>query len=121
MAESRCPICYGELEVREVTPCFDCGGEPKELEHLAEGKHIYSEVVAFGIPIILCDFCLVDFSSYDPEYFNRPKGTTMGVGEFTFVRELRDAKVEKDKYCAACRRRLAFLRFVSAARTNDSN
>jgi hypothetical protein len=119
MAESHCPICYGALEVRDVAPCFDCGGDPKELEDLDARRHTYTEVLAFRIPIVLCDFCQVDFSSYDPEYFNRPKGAKLGLSEFSVVRELQDPKREKDKFCGACGRRLAFLRFVAAARDGD--
>ena len=51
-----------------MAPCFDCGWDPGELEHLADGKPTYTEVLAFGIPIVVCNFCLVDFSSYDPAY-----------------------------------------------------
>jgi hypothetical protein len=116
VAESHCPICYGKLEVRDVAPCFDCGGDPKELQDLAERRHTYTEVLAFQIPIILCDFCLADFASYDPEYFNQPKGTRLGLAEFVFVRELQNPTVEKDKFCGSCGRRLAFLRFVAATR-----
>jgi hypothetical protein len=116
MAKSHCPICYGDLEVREVAPCFDCGHDPTEFEHLDAQRHKYSEVLAFGIPIVLCGFCQADFSSYDPEYFNRPKGTVLGLREFTFVRELREPRPAKDKFCRTCNRRLAFLRFVSDVR-----
>ena len=116
MAESHCPVCYSELEVRVVAPCFDCGHDPAELDHLASGKHRYSEFLAFGVPIVLCNFCQVDFSSYDPEYFNRPRGTKLGLPEFTFVRELRTPESAKDKFCPSCRRRLAFLRFLQEVR-----
>ena len=116
MAESHCPICYDELEVRDVAPCFDCGHDTAELDHLAEGLHSYAEVLAFGVSIVLCDFCQVDFSSYDPEYFNRTRSTKLGIEEFVFVRELREPGRAKDKFCVRCRRRLAFLRFVGAVR-----
>jgi|SRR5688572_13967083 len=116
MTESHCPICYGELEVRDVAPCFDCGYDPKELQHLDAKRHTYSEFLAFGVPIVLCDFCQVDFSSYDPVYFNKPKGTKLGLGQFTFVRELRDPRPTKDKFCTLCNHRLVFLRFVAEVR-----
>jgi hypothetical protein len=111
MTESHCPICYGWLEVREVAPCFDCGAIPNEMEQLLGGKHTYSEVLVFNVPIVLCDFCQVDLSSYDPEYFNRPRGTKLGLDELTFVREVRNAAPAKDKFCPTCRRRLAFFDF----------
>ena len=90
MAESYCPVCYSELEVRDVAPCFDCGDDPRELEELANGTHTYAEVLAFGVPIVLCDFCDADFSSYDPAYFNRASGTTLGLREFVFIRQVAD-------------------------------
>src|SRR4051794_5038082 len=64
MAESVCPICYGPLEFREVAPCYDSGHDPEELEHLSAGRHTYAELRIFGLTIVLCNFCWVDFSSY---------------------------------------------------------
>lgn len=102
-----------------MAPCFDCGHDPTELEHLASGKHTYAEVLSFGIPIMLCDLCQADFSSYDPEYFHRPPDTKLGLPEFTFVREVRDPAQSKDKFCPVCKRRLAFLRFLAQVRRSD--
>ena len=120
MAESYCRVCYSELEVRDVAPCFDCGDDPRELEELANGTHTYAEVLAFGVPIVLCDFCDADFSSYDPAYFNRASGTTLGLREFVFIRQVADPAPAKDKYCPTCHRRLAFLRFLAAVRATGS-
>ena len=86
--------------------------DPGELEHLAKGKHTYTEVLAFGIPIVVCNFCLVDFSSYDPAFFNRPARTKLGLGEFVELRAITNPSLGKDKFCPVCRRRLAFLKFV---------
>ena len=116
MAESHCPICYTALEVREVAPCFECGADRGELEDLADGEHTYAELIALGAPIVLCNFCQVDFSSYDPRYFNRPRGTKLGLGEFQFVREIRDPAPGWDKFCPHCQQRLAFIRFLVQVR-----
>jgi hypothetical protein len=32
-------------------------------------------MLAFRVDVVLCDFCRVDFSSYELEYFAREKGT----------------------------------------------
>ena len=120
MAESHCPICYAELEVREVAPCWDCGHDAKELQDLAAGRHTYSEVLAFGVPLVVCNFCEVDFTSYDSDYFNRPLGTKQGLGEFVFIREIADPAPAEDKYCPACSRRLSFLKFLAAVRATGS-
>ena len=74
MSESHCPICYTALETREVAPCYDCGHDPEELVHLAEGRHTYDEIETLGARAVLCDFCQSDFSSYDPTYFGLPGG-----------------------------------------------
>ena len=121
VAESHCPVCAAELEIRDVAPCFDCGWDPGELEHLAEGKHTYTEVLAFGIPIVVCNFCLVDFSSYDPAFFGRPPRTKLGLGEFVEVRAITNPSGGKDKFCPVCRRRLAFLRFLAQVRAAGSD
>ena len=118
MADSHCPICYSALEVRDVAPCYDCGHGPEELEHFAEKKHTYAEMCVLGIDIILCYFCQVDFSSYNPTYFGRARRIHLG-GELTFVRDVLNPSPGKDKYCPSCGRRLAFLRFLAAARTLD--
>jgi len=120
MSESNCPICYGPLEAREVTPCFDCGADPAELNHLAEGRHKYAAVSVLHSSIVLCDFCQVDFTSYDPEFFGQGRGFRPGK-DVVFVRDVLDPQPTKDKYCPKCGRRLAFLRFLAAVRQRQRN
>ena len=120
MSESNCPVCFGELEVRDVTPCYECGADAGELEDLASGEHTYAEVLSLGVPIVLCDFCQADFTSYDPAYFNRPRGTKLGLGEFVFIRELSDPTAGKDKFCPRCQQRLAFLRYLVQVRERSA-
>ena len=113
MQETHCPICQTELEVRNVTPCHDCGWSDDELEHYRE--HTYSEVRALGVEgIVLCDFCDVDFASYDPTFFGLPRGTRLQFPEH--LRGVEQIRIGKDKFCPACRARLAFLKFVSKVR-----
>src|SRR5690348_10199500 len=80
LSESNCPICYAPLEVRDVATCWDCGADPAELGHLAEERHKYAEFLIFDTAIILCDFCQVDFGSYDPSYFGRSHRVQYGKG-----------------------------------------
>ncbi len=115
MAETHCPICHEPLEVRDVAPCYDCGADPTELDHLAAGRHTYAEFEVLGANAVLCDFCRADFSSYDPTYFGRPP-RTRPERNMRFVREVRNPQPAKDKFCAHCNRRLAFLRFLRQAR-----
>src|ERR1700704_1393575 len=80
MQPTHCPICYTALETREVAPCWDCGHLPNELAECAAGEHTYHEFRAFdSLPVVLCDFCDVDFGSYYASYFG---GSAKGlVGE----------------------------------------
>jgi hypothetical protein len=115
MSESNCPICYGPLEVREVAPCWSCGADPVELVHLAERRHEYAEVRVLGVNIVLCSVCRLDFWSYDSTHFARGPEFRLGK-DMVFVRDVLSPKPGKDKYCAHCRGRLAFLRFLAAVR-----
>jgi hypothetical protein len=111
--ETHCPECHTELEIRDVTPCHDCGWAPDELDHYRE--HTYAEVRAFGVDgLVLCNFCEVDFTSYEPSFFGLPRGTTMKLPEQ--LRALTTIGIGKDKFCPRCRHRLAFLRFVGRVR-----
>ncbi|WP_321470532.1 hypothetical protein [uncultured Paludibaculum sp.] len=113
MRETNGPICYAPLEAQDVAPCWDCGADPIELVHLAEGRHKYAEFLVFDTAIILCDFCRVDFGSYTPGYFGQSHRVHPGKG-MTFVRDVLNAQASKDKYCRNCQRRLAFLRFLAS-------
>ena len=80
MKKEQCPICFGRLEIIYAAPCYDCGHDGNEIDHYKEGKHTYHEFEVFGFPIVLCNFCMVNFSSYDPEYFGFSQGTKVGTG-----------------------------------------
>jgi rRNA maturation endonuclease Nob1 len=117
MQENHCPICYTELQTRETAPCDDCGGDPVELEHLREGKHTYAEYEVFpGLSLTLCDFCAVDFGSYDPAFFGLTKGTKIGFEKMNFVRQCDNPQPQLNKFCPRCGYKLPFLRFVAKAR-----
>ena len=105
------------MEVREVGPCMDCGSVPQEIEHARQGKHKYAEYRIFGdLSLVLCDFCQVDFSSYDPTFFGLPMGTRVGMERgWQFVRDV-EPVITKDKCCTKCGYRLPFLEFVARAR-----
>jgi hypothetical protein len=114
---SHCPICHGPLEVRDVAPCMDCGCEPSEIDEAKARAHTYAEYRIFGnLFLVLCNFCQVDFSSYDPTYFGLPLGKSVGIDRgWQFVREVQPF-IAKDKCCPQCRHRLPFLEFVVAVR-----
>lgn len=115
MSENFCPICYTKLTVKEVSPCEECGHLEEELNHYK--SHRYAEMRIFGeLSLILCDFCQVDFGSYNPEFFGLPHQKSIGLHTMQFIRSIENVSIRKDKCCPECHHRLPFLRFVCQAR-----
>ncbi|MEO0660396.1 MAG: hypothetical protein AAFZ87_02560, partial [Planctomycetota bacterium] len=114
----QCPLCFDHLVARQVAPCHDCGHDPSELDDLEAGVHTYARCRVFGLEIVVCNFCMVDFGSYEPTTFGPggapgPYGYGRGLVD---VAPVRDPGVEWDWVCESCERRLAFLRFLDDAR-----
>jgi hypothetical protein len=100
---------------------MDCGGVTEEIDHFHQGEHTYSEYEVFpGLTLVLCNICQVDFGSYDPVYFGLPKVAKLGLDKMVFKRAVDEPELSKDKYCPQCGRRLAFLKFVAAARAANA-
>jgi hypothetical protein len=115
--KEQCPLCFGLLEVREVAPCDECGGDPEEIDHFQQGEHTYQRLEVFaGLELTLCNVCMVDFGSYDPTFFGLSRESRIGFERMRFVQDVHQLRLGKDKYCPDCRRRLVFLKFVAAAR-----
>jgi hypothetical protein len=115
LKESHCPVCYSELLVKKVTPCSECGADDFELDHYKE--HNYHEyIICHDLRLVLCDFCDVDFGSYDATYFGFEKGRRIGYEDFKLVREVTEIKMVHGKYCPDCNYTLPFLKFVRDCR-----
>ena len=122
MSDSQCPICYTPLEVTDVAPCMECGNDPQEIEHALAGTHTYAEMRIFGdLTLVLCDFCQVDFGSYDPAFFGLPRDARIGYEKMQFLRAVEEVNICKDKYCPQCGYRLPFIKFVQQARELHGN
>ncbi|MCP4258984.1 MAG: hypothetical protein GY774_15985 [Planctomycetes bacterium] len=119
----QCPKCFEPLEVRNVAPCDDCGWDPEELNHFKEGKHTYNEFDVYGAKLILCDFCEVDFSSYDPTYWGFPKHNRVGYGSSGFIKVREVAKeqltIKKSLFCHNCKSRLSMIEAVLQVNENN--
>ncbi|MFK7948986.1 MAG: hypothetical protein AB8G11_15445 [Saprospiraceae bacterium] len=112
---SHYPICYTKLVIKNCTPCMDCGGNDKELDHYKE--HIYTEYeIINNQRLTLCNFCAVDFGSYSPTTFGLKK--RIGFENFNFVKSV-GKSLRLDKYCPECNHRLPFLNFVMACRLKN--
>jgi hypothetical protein len=91
MQETYCPLCYGELEVRDVAPCDECGALQQELEHFAARKHSYAEYEVFPpLKLTLCNFCDVDFGSGDPTFFGLPRSARIGYQFMRLVQPIQE-------------------------------
>lgn len=98
--------------------CMDCGANPREREDFS--KHRYREYEVFPtLNLVLCDVCDADFASYDPAHFGL-RSQTPDLGDVNSLRDAGPAQLVEDGYCPVCRRRLAFLRFLVAARDLNS-
>jgi hypothetical protein len=117
-----CPVCYTPLESLLCAPCHDCGALPEELGELKNRVHKYREYEVFEeLYLVFCDFCDVDFYSYDPDYFGLKKLFDNSVLKMNFVKEIENPQAEWNKYCPECQRRLKFLVFLDGARERHVN
>ena len=118
-----CPVCYTELEVIDVAPCDDCGWDENEIQHFDEKKHVYAEFKVYGASLILCSFCDVDFSSYDPEFWGFPRNKRLGYGSEGFQKlcemPVASLSVKKGEFCPKCRARLTYLRALAEVRKKN--
>ncbi len=128
MHNEQCPECGTELEVREVTPCIDCGALEDQVELLKQdiAENYTHDSVEFNVyrlfekyEVTLCGFCAVDFGSYDPTYFGFPRNKNIGYEKMQFISAVREPKVGKDKYCPACKERLSFTKFLFRVRNEN--
>lgn len=116
----QCPICDGNLEVIDVSPCYDCGHIENEIKHFRDGKHKYNVYSIFGLEITLCDVCYLEFEQYGPEYFGLTKDNKFSHKQISFVRDS-EKQIEKDKFCIECGHRLSFLKFLFEVRNANNN
>lgn len=115
MKQTHCPICYSKLVQKNVAPCDECGGNNLELEHYKE--HKYHEYILYhDLRLVLCDYCDVDFGSFDPTYFGFTKNTQIGYQDFQLIREVIDIRLVQGKFCEQCGFRLPFLNFIRDCR-----
>lgn len=113
----QCPLCYGPLEVIDVTPCYVCGHFPKEVAEFGVRDREYAEyTILGGLRLVLCALDMLEFTQYRPDYFGLPVGKKLRDRDLVLVHRLGTPSLGRDQYCPDCQYRLAFLRFIQAAR-----
>jgi hypothetical protein len=131
MARPQCPICAGEFETRDVAPCAQCGAWPHEVDHfvnayVVEGaggkksmqRHTYARWEVFpGLELVLCDQCSLEFHSYDPVQFGPAAPAVKSPSRMRFIRMIQEPSLDKDQVCPTCMYSLAYLRFLTEARS----
>jgi hypothetical protein len=107
----QCPICFADLETRDVAPCYMCGGLPNELEHLNQNRHSYA-VYRFptGTEMELCEICFLDMGSIGGEHWGLDRGNRITTNDLALVRQEFSPRAIRDKYCPNCDARLAYLK-----------
>jgi hypothetical protein len=60
MGQTQCPVCYIPLEVRDVTPCFICGGWPEALARFDPAAEFMEFRQPHGRTLVLCRSCQLE-------------------------------------------------------------
>lgn len=108
------------MNLKNVTPCYDCGDESCEIDEFKNGDHAYSKWEVFpGHQMVLCDFCDADFGSYQFEYWGFSEPVNFDLGDDHFINDITNPQIEKDWCCSECKHRLAFLKVLKAVRTEN--
>ena len=108
----QCPVCFGELAVRPVQPCFVCGGS-SQIPPSKPDQHF--TLRDDGTSLTLCTVCWIEEVLSDQgDLKNRIR-----------IKSNRDLLVVPDKptplydkFCPACNHRLALLE-IMAHRLSD--
>ena len=117
-----CPICYTKLEIKECAPCDDCGCNDIEIVHFYEHIHTYTTYNILGLgKLTLCDFCVVDFASYTPLFWQSPTNRRITLEDFEYACIPQNTQIVQDKFCPTCNSRSRFLQFVIHVREHFNN
>ncbi len=115
MGRSQCPVCYAQLEVRDVAPCFICGGWPESVARFDPAAHFTEFRLPDGRTIVLCRGCeLEEFMVTGGWGFRLVPGEKVPINGLQCVASVPEPRISRDKFCPSCNLRLAFLEVVAA-------
>ena len=120
MRQSQCPVCYSQLETRDITPCYVCGGWPESVAKFDPSAEYCEFRLPTGATLVLCGDCIL-------EEFMVPGGwgsllipsEKLPLNSLQQVHAIKEPQIAVDKFCPSCNYRLAFLRVISQ-RANDA-
>ncbi|MBL8799232.1 MAG: hypothetical protein JNM56_35425 [Planctomycetia bacterium] len=114
MGQAQCPICYSPLEVRDVTPCFVCGGWPESVARFGSAAVFTEFRLPSGRCLVLCRGCeLEEFMVPGGWGYRLAPDEGRPVNALQRVRSVESSCLERDKFCPTCRLRLAFAVLVA--------
>lgn len=116
MGRSQCPICYSPLEVRDVTPCFICGGWPEIVARFDPAIGFTEARLPSGQSLVLCRGCrLEDFMVPGGWGYRLVPDEKLPVNALRWVRDVEEPRLGCDKFCTTCNLRLAFAEVIATA------
>ena len=114
MSQLQCPVCYTPLEVRNVAPCFICGGWPESVARFDEDATLTEFRLPGGQLIVVCRSCeLEEFMVPGGWGYRLAPDEKLPVNALQRVRTLPTPQLGRDKFCPSCNLRLAFLNVVA--------
>ena len=114
MGQSQCPMCYSALEIRDVTPCYICGGRPESVAQFDFAVEFREFRLPDGQVIVMCWGCeLGEFMVPGGWGYRIAFGEALPINALQWSRSLQASRLQKDKFCPACNLRLAFLDVVA--------
>lgn len=114
MSTRQCPICYSPLEVRDVTPCFACGGASESVARFDPATAFTESRLPSGRLIVLCPGCeLEEFMVPGGWGEQLCPGETLPVNGLQRVRPVEEPRVGRDQFCPTCNLRLAMATMLA--------
>jgi len=116
MGRSHCPICYSQLEVRKVTPCYYCGGWPEYVAAFDASKVYIEYRLPNGRALVLCRGCELEEFIIPGGWGCRlvPDGLRP-INSLEFIRYVAEPQIALDKFCPTCNFRRASLELLAEA------
>ena len=123
--KEQCPECGDELDIRDVAPCADCGHVHEFVdvlrqdiaENFSHDSKEYNLYRAYDeVEVILCTACACGLESFAPDFWGYKGKKRLRFQDLEFLRQINEPVIAKDKFCATCKMRLAFIHFVQSVR-----